>query len=259
VRFVVDGVSKTYAGKGGPVHSLDRVGFTVGDREFVVLVGPSGCGKSTLLGIVAGLLAPTAGQVYLEGVEAAGPSAVPPIAMVFQEVALFPWRTVLGNAAFGLEERGVPRREREEVARRQLRAVGLSGFEDAYPHQLSGGMRQRVGIARALAVQPRLLLMDEPFSALDAQTRLLLQEELTRIWQETDLSVLYVTHNIPEAVYFADRVVVLSRRPGRVTATVPVDLPRPRSPLGGDPAFAALCDRIWGLIRRDAEEALNEP
>ncbi len=179
--------------------------------------------------------------------------------MVFQEFALFPWRTVQANVEFGLEELGVPAPERARRARRYIELTGLAGFESRYPHQLSGGMRQRVGIARALAVDPAVLLMDEPFSALDAQTRQLMQEELLAIWERTRKTIVYVTHNIQEAVFMADRVVVLSRRPGRVLAEVPVALDRPREEaMAAEPAFVQAVERIWGLIKDQARQALVE-
>ena len=207
MRVIVDRVSKTYADRHGhEVRALDDVSLTVGSEEFLALLGPSGCGKSTLLNIVAGLLTPSAGGVYLEGELPPGRSAT---AMVFQEFALFPWRTAQANIEFGLEELGLPPVERAARAREHITLTGLTGFETKYPHQLSGGMRQRVGIARALAVEPAVLLMDEPFSALDAQTRQLMQEELLAIWERTRKTIVYVTHNIQEAVYLADRVIVL--------------------------------------------------
>ena len=221
MRVVVDRVSKTYTDRlGHGVAALDDVSLAVGSEEFLALLGPSGCGKSTLLNIVAGLTAPSAGGVYLEGGLAPGRAAT---AMVFQEFALFPWRTVQANIEFGLEEAGLGAAARAVRAREHIQLTGLAGFEGKYPHQLSGGMRQRVGIARALAVDPAVLLMDEPFSALDAQTRQLMQEELLAIWERTRKTIVYVTHNIHEAVFMADRVVVLSRRPGRVLT------PRPRA------------------------------
>jgi len=178
---------------------------------------------------------------------------------VFQEFALFPWRTAQANIELGLEELGLPAAERAARARRHIEQMGLRGFEDKYPHQLSGGMRQRVGIARALAVDPAVLLMDEPFSALDAQTRTLMMEELLTLWERTRKTILYVTHNIQEAVFMADRVLVLSRRPGRVLDTVAIDLPRPRTEaMLGHPAFVRAADRIWKLIRSQAEAALLE-
>ena len=257
MRVVIDQVGKQYAGPdGSPVTALENVCLTIEQEEFVVLVGPSGCGKSTLLNMVGGLLAPTSGRIVVEGLTE---DRDPSVGMVFQEVGLFPWRTVESNIGFGLEESALSAQERRECVRRHIELVGLSGFENSFPHQLSGGMRQRAGIARTLATEPDLLLMDEPFSALDAQTRTLMQEELLRIWETHRLSTLYVTHNIQEAVYLADRIVVLSRRPGRVTSILQVDLPR----RGRDSAvhisrFNSYCDHIWGLIRKDAEDALRE-
>jgi NitT/TauT family transport system ATP-binding protein len=257
MRVVLDRVSKTYVDRHGhAVPALADVSAVVHDEEFVALLGPSGCGKSTLLNIVAGLLEPTAGGVYFEGPWAAGR---PPTAMVFQEFALFPWRTVQRNIELGLEELGMASAERAREARRFIELTGLDGFEAKYPHQLSGGMRQRVGIARALAVDPAVLLMDEPFSALDAQTRQLMQEELLSLWERTRKTILYVTHNIHEAVFMADRVLVLSRRPGQVLAEVSSGLPRPRTdPMMTAPAFAEAVERIWGLIKAQAREAIVE-
>jgi len=257
VRVVVDRVSKTYADRHGQeTRALSDVSLAVESEEFVALLGPSGCGKSTLLQILAGLLAPSSGAVHFEGARD-GPR--PLTAMVFQEFALFPWRTVQGNVEFGLEELGVGAAERRQIARRHIALAGLAGFESKYPHQLSGGMRQRVGIARALAVDPAVLLMDEPFSALDAQTRQLMQEELLAIWERTRKTIVYVTHNIHEAVFMADRVIVLSRRPGRVLAEIPVDLGRPRlESMAAERAFIDATERIWGLIKDQAREALRQ-
>jgi NitT/TauT family transport system ATP-binding protein len=257
MRIVVDDVSKTYRDRQGQrVVALASVTFTVEAEELVAVVGPSGCGKSTLLNLLAGLLTPSAGRLGFDG---ALPAGRPAIAMVFQEFALFPWRTVLANVEFGLEEAGRPIAERRETARRYLELTGLLGFEQKFPHQLSGGMCQRVGIARALAVDPAVLLMDEPFSALDAQTRQLMQEELLAIWERTRQTILYVTHNIQEAVWMADRVIVLSRRPGRVLEIVPVELKRPRTEaMQGEPVFVQAVERIWGLIKAQARAALEE-
>ena len=257
MRVLLDDVTKAYADRSGrAVEALAGVSITAEDEELLAIVGPSGCGKSTLLNMVAGLLAPSAGSIAFEGEL---PAARPPTAMVFQEFALFPWRTVQTNVELGLEERGLPAAERRVVARRFIELTGLGGFEGKYPHQLSGGMRQRVGIARALAVEPAVLLMDEPFSALDAQTRQLMQEELLTIWERTRQTILYVTHNIHEAVWMADRVVVLSRRPGRVLEIVPVKLPRPRTEaMLGEPGFVQAVGRIWTLIKSQAREALRE-
>jgi NitT/TauT family transport system ATP-binding protein len=256
VRVVVDRVSKTYPDRrGAAVTALSGVSVVAESEEFVALLGPSGCGKSTLLNLVAGLVMPTEGRVYFEGRRA--PNR-PITAMVFQEFALFPWRTVQGNVEFGLEETSLDAVARAVRARELVTLTGLAGFETKYPHQLSGGMRQRVGIARALAVDPAVLLMDEPFSALDAQTRQLMQEELLGIWERGRKTILYVTHNIAEAVYMADRVIVLSRRPGRVLAEVPVGLGRPRTAkMAGDALFLEVADRIWALIREQAQEALR--
>jgi NitT/TauT family transport system ATP-binding protein len=256
VRVVVEAVSKLYADRAGqPVRALDGIDLVVDAEEFVAVLGPSGCGKSTLLNLIAGLLAPTSGAIWLEGDLAPGRA---PTAMVFQEFALFPWRTVQRNVEFGLEELGVPGPDRARRARRCIELAGLAGFEARYPHQLSGGMRQRVGIARALAVEPAVLLMDEPFSALDAQTRQLMQEELLALWERTRQTIVYVTHNIHEAVYMADRVVVLSRRPGRVLAELKIELERPRAErVLGEPAFVSAVERIWSLIRDQAADAMR--
>jgi NitT/TauT family transport system ATP-binding protein len=256
VRVIVDAVVKTYADRAGqPVRALDGIDLTVDSEEFVAVLGPSGCGKSTLLNMIAGLLSPTSGTIWLDGEVGAGRA---PTAMVFQEFALFPWRTVQANVEFGLEEMRVPAAERARRARAFIELAGLAGFEGRYPHQLSGGMRQRVGIARALAVEPTILLMDEPFSALDAQTRQLMQAELLAIWERTRKTIVYVTHNIHEAVYMADRVVVLSRRPGRVLAEVKIELERPRTErMMGEPAFLAAAERIWSLIRDQAADAMR--
>ena len=240
MRVRVDGVSKVYpapAGKG--LVALEDVSLEVGDGEIVTILGPSGCGKSTLLQIVAGLEAPTRGRVIFDG----APVAAARTAVVFQEHALFPWRTVRDNVAFGLEVRGVPAADRIAATRRLLELVGLEAFADRYPHHLSGGMRQRVAIARALAVEPALLLMDEPFSALDAQSRALMQFELLALWERTRRSILYVTHQIQEAVLLGDRVVVMTRRPGRILAVRPVPLPRPRDERTMlEPAIVSLVD-----------------
>jgi NitT/TauT family transport system ATP-binding protein len=256
VRVVLDDVSKTYdAGRDRLVAALEKVSLAVASEELVALLGPSGCGKSTLLNIIAGLLTPTSGAVHFEGDRGPGQ---PPTAMVFQEFALFPWRTVQKNVEFGLEELGVDASRRAGEARRLIELTGLEGFEGKYPHELSGGMRQRVGIARALAVDPAVLLMDEPFSALDAQTRQLMQEELLGIWERTRKTIVYVTHNIQEAVYMADRVIVLSRRPGRVLEDLRVPLARPRTEsMMADPAFAHAAERIWTLIKAQARDAIR--
>ena len=258
MRVVVERVAKTFHDRRGrDVVALHQVDFAVESREFVALLGPSGCGKSTLLSIIAGLLPASAGRVYFEGEPPAG--RAPVTATVFQEFALFPWRTVRANVEFGLEELGVSGIDRIERTRRYLDMTGLAGFEGKYPHQLSGGKRQRVGIARALAVEPAVLLMDEPFSALDAQTRTLMMDELLGIWERTRQSILYVTHNIQEAVFMADRVIVLSRRPGEVLDVVPIKLGRPRRESQQTEAvFVQAADRIWRMIKSQAQAALLE-
>ncbi|MBP2638084.1 MAG: transporter ATP-binding protein [Firmicutes bacterium] len=257
MKVVVKQVGKCYVGPDGQMMTaLSDINLTIHDEEFVVLVGPSGCGKSTLLNMVGGLLSPTSGSIYVEGLET---DRDPVVGMVFQEIGLFPWRTVFQNIAFGLEEMGLAKQEIAGRVQTNIELVGLQGFETSLPRQLSGGMRQRVGIARALAVKPDLLLMDEPFSALDAQTRTLMQEELLRLWTATRLSTLYVTHNIEEAVYLADRVVVLSRRPGRIIDVIDIDLPREGRDIGDYAVpFKNYANQIWQLIRKDAEDAIRE-
>jgi NitT/TauT family transport system ATP-binding protein len=257
MRVIVDRLSKAYRDRSGQnLVALDGIGLAVEPEEFVAVLGPSGCGKSTLLNIIAGLLPATSGEVVFEGERRAGQ---PLTATVFQEFALFPWRTAQANVEFGLEELGLPPAERKERSARFIAMTGLEGFEGKFPHQLSGGMRQRVGIARALAVDPAVLLMDEPFSALDAQTRTLMMEELLGIWERARTSIVYVTHNIQEAVYMADRVVVLSRRPGRVLEVVPIELKRPRHEGQlGESTFLLAAERIWALIRSQAQAALVE-
>ncbi len=256
MRIVIENVEKTFVdAKKREVTALKNINFSIEKQEFVVLVGPSGCGKSTLLNIVGGLMSPTNGTVYFEGTQGKKPN----LGIVFQEIALFPWRTVYENVIYGLEESGASKQEQQKKGKHYIEMVGLQGFEGAYPKQLSGGMRQRAGIARALAIEPDLLLMDEPFSALDAQTRTLMQEELLTIWNRTKLSTLYVTHNIQEAVYLADRVIVLSRHPGQIKSIINIDLPK----IGRDQEeyrarFEQYADEIWQLIRHDAQEALKE-
>jgi NitT/TauT family transport system ATP-binding protein len=241
------------------VPALASVNLRVSDGEFVALLGPSGCGKSSLLRIVAELLRPTEGTVRIHS-SLDEHNGRPRTALVFQEYALFPWRTVRDNVAFSLEMRGVPRGERLALAKDVLARVGLQAFGDVYPHQLSGGMRQRVGIARALAAQPEVLLMDEPFGALDAQTRTVLQEELLRVWEIERKTVLYVTHSIDEAVYLADRVVLLTARPGRIKAEYPVELPRPRSmEMRGWSSYTKLSLDIWSALREEVETAMAQP
>ncbi|MGL5205952.1 MAG: ABC transporter ATP-binding protein [Acidaminococcaceae bacterium] len=257
MKLVIDGVSKNFANAHGQkLTVLEDINLTVAEEEFVALVGPSGCGKSTLLNLTAGLLEPSSGSIYFTETAA---DQVPAVGIVFQETGLFPWRSVYDNIAFGLEAAGIPRNEQKEQISHYIDMVGLSGFEEAFPHHLSGGMRQRVGIARALVIKPDILLMDEPFSALDAQTRTIMQEELVALWEKTHLSTLYVTHNIQEAVLLADRVVLLSRRPGRINKILTIDIPRPeRESTVHAPAINEYVRIIWEHISQDARAALLE-
>jgi NitT/TauT family transport system ATP-binding protein len=243
-RVRVDGVGKRYDGADGPVRALDGVSFDVDDGEFVCIVGPSGCGKTTLFRIIAGLEPATTGRVVLDGDRVDGPTT--DLGLVFQEYHLFPWLTVAGNVGFGLERDGVTPARRERRVQELLELVGLDGFADTYPRDLSGGMKQRVALARALAVDPGLLLMDEPFGAVDAQTKKMLQGELLDIWRETGKTILFVTHDVEEAVTLADRVVVMASEPGRVREVVDVAVERPRE--RSDDAFAATYQRLLGLI-----------
>jgi NitT/TauT family transport system ATP-binding protein len=255
-KIAIRDIEHVYASDFSTVAALGSVSLTVGEGEFVALLGPSGCGKSSLLRIVADLLRPTAGIVEIYSSSENGNDR-PKTALVFQEYALFPWRTVLENVVFSLEMRGMPGEERAARARKVLGRVGLQGFAGAYPHQLSGGMRQRVGIARALAAEPEVLLMDEPFGALDAQTRTVLQEELLRVWESERKTVLYVTHSIDEAVYMSDRVVLLSARPGRIKAEYTVELPRPRKmEMRGWNSYTKLSLDIWAALKDEVDRAM---
>ncbi len=232
----------------------------VREGEFLAVVGPSGCGKSTFLNVVAGLYFPVAGEVRIFGQPVRGPG--PDRAVVFQDYALLPWRTVEGNVRFGLEMQGRLDGSTAERVSRYIDLVGLTGFEQAYPRELSGGMRQRVGLARALVTEPRILLMDEPFAAVDAITREVMQEELSRIIGETGQTVIFITHSVDEAITLADRIAVVTERPGRVRAIVSVELPRPRTPASvrSWAGYAALRDRIWGLLAaRDGEGEATAP
>ena len=254
-KLVVDRVRMAFARrKGEPVVALEEVSLTVADKEFLVIVGPSGCGKSTLLRLVAGLMEPTSGRMLLDGREIDGPSA--DRGMVFQSYTLFPWLTVQRNVEFGLSLRGMPAAERRRIARHFIAEVGLEGFEDAYPEQLSGGMRQRTALARALANDPEILLMDEPFGALDSQTRQLMQELLLRIWEHAHKTVLFITHDIDEAILLADRVLVMTARPGRIKKELAIGLPRPRDiSLLTAPAFMAYKREVLELLHAEAMRA----
>jgi NitT/TauT family transport system ATP-binding protein len=236
---------------GVEILAIDGVSLSISDDEFVSFVGPSGCGKTTLLRIIAGLDHAGSGSVLVDGNPILGPG--PKVGMVFQEYSLFPWRTVLDNIAFGPEMRGISRQERRKAAHKYIEMVGLEQFEKSYPYELSGGMRQRVAIARALANDPDLLLMDEPFGALDAQTRNKMQVELLSIWNLSKKTILFVTHSVDEAVFLSDRIVVMSPRPGRIRSVVPVDIPRPRNRTA--PEFATLRRDVLSLIEESSKQA----
>lgn len=243
---------------GNVVEALRAIDLDVREGEFISIVGASGSGKSTLLRIVDGLIAPTAGSVSVDGRPVTGPG--PDRAFVFQHDSLLPWRTVIDNIGYGLVLRGMRRKEARERAHALVELTGLTGFETYYPHQISGGMRQRVNVARALAVDPQILLLDEPFAALDAQTREIMQAELLRIWNQKRKTVLFVTHQIDEAVYLSDRVVVLSSRPGTVRKIVDVDLPRPRElSVKRSRVFTDHVDDIWNLIEKEVRQSINLP
>ena len=235
------------------VVAIKDFNLEVKENEFTVIVGPSGCGKSTFLYMVAGFEKPTKGKILLDGKPITKPG--PDRGIVFQEPALYPWRTVLGNIMFGLEVAGVPKDEAKKKAMQYIKMVGLTGFENAYPHTLSGGMKQRVGIARALAYDPEILLMDEPFGALDAQTRKIMQQELIRIWEKTKKTVIFVTHSVIEAVYLADTIVVMTARPGRVKGIINVDLPRPRSYT--DPDYLKIREKVLSLLEEEVKKSLE--
>jgi ABC-type nitrate/sulfonate/bicarbonate transport system ATPase subunit len=252
-KLVIENVSRVFpAVRGGtPTRALEPTNLNVADNDFVTILGPSGCGKSTLLRMVAGLDTPTTGRILLDGKSITGPGA--DRGMVFQSYTLFPWLTVAENIAFGLRERGVSQKERSNIAREWLDKVGLTSFANHFPKQLSGGMQQRTAIARALANDPKILLLDEPFGALDNQTRALMQELLLGIWERERKTVIFVTHDIEEAIFLASRTVVMSARPGRIKADIPVDLPHPRHyTIKTSPAFSDLKARLTEEIRVEA-------
>ncbi|MFD1939279.1 ABC transporter ATP-binding protein [Nonomuraea mangrovi] len=239
-----------------PFTALEGIDLDIRAGEFLTLVGPSGCGKSTLLDLIAGLTRPTSGRILIDGVPITGPGLDRGI--VFQQYALFPWRTATGNVEFGLEAKAVPKKERAERARHYLDLVGLAGFEDRYPHELSGGMRQRVAIARSLAFDPDVLLMDEPFAALDAQTRESLQEELLHIWEKTGKTIVFITHGIDEAVYLGQRVAVMTSRPGRIKETLAIEFGSREGDLRAEARFGEYRHHIWTLLRDEVAAARRE-
>ncbi|QGQ95934.1 ABC transporter ATP-binding protein [Paenibacillus psychroresistens] len=241
-----------------PLSALQDINLDVKQGEFMVIVGPSGCGKSTLLDLLAGLTKPNSGQILLDGKPITGPNLDRGI--VFQQYALFPWKTTLSNVEFGLEAKGVGRKERRKIALEFIQLVGLSGFENRYPHELSGGMKQRVAIARSLAYDPEVLLMDEPFAALDAQTRETLQSELLRIWEATKKTIIFITHGIEEAVYLGQRVAVMTSRPGRIKQVIDIPFQSRRSDedLRSNPEFVKIRHEVWDLLKDEVTKAQEQ-
>ena len=249
-------VSVRFGRNGHSTEAVSGISLEVTPGDFVTVIGPSGCGKSTLLNIVAGFMKPTEGQALLDGAPISGPGA--DRGVVFQQYSLFPWMTVRKNVEFGLKMQGLGQHQRETAARSLLGMTGLLPFENHYPEQLSGGMKQRVGIVRALATSPQVMLMDEPFGALDSQTRTVMQEILTNMWQQLQLSVLFITHDIEEAIFLSEKVYVMTARPGRIKAEIPIPLPRPRTPeMMASPTFHALVRQVKALIRDESLAAMG--
>jgi NitT/TauT family transport system ATP-binding protein len=254
MRVICKDVSMVYTTQNGFIEALQNINFEVGDQEFLCVLGPSGCGKTTLLNIIADLLKPTEGEVIYKREKSTNPLN----SVVFQEHGIFPWMNVIDNVSFGLEMQGIKKEERYEISSKFIRKFGLVGFEKSYPHELSVGMKQRVSLARAFVNDPEILLMDEPFAALDAQTKLILQEELLRIWKEFKKSVIYVTHDIEEAILLGDRVIVLTRRPGRIKKDISINLKRPRSiQTESSEEFANLKITIWNLIKEEVHISMR--
>lgn len=255
-KLEIRDVGKIYNTKAGETTALEKTSFTVADGEFVTILGPSGCGKSTILRIVAGLEESNSGQVLLDGKEINGPG--PDRGMVFQSYTLFPWLNVKDNITFGLKLKGVSQKERDDLARHYLQLIGLEGFEKHYPIQLSGGMKQRVAIARALANDPKILLMDEPFGALDAQTRTIMQEVLLKAWEETKKTILFITHDVDESIFLADSVYVMTARPGRLKKKIPITLARPREySMKSTPEFGHYKEELLSLIREESLKSIK--
>ncbi len=249
-RIRVKGLAKRY----GALQVFNNIDFDVGEREIVAVVGPSGCGKTTMLRCIDGLLPHDAGEIWVGNERVSEPIAG--VAMVFQHFGLFPWKTVFENVAYGLRMTGAPKSEIDRKVPEFIKMVGLSGFENAFPYQMSGGMQQRCGLARALALEPAVLLMDEPFAAVDAQTREILQFELLRIWEERPTAMVFVTHSIEEAVLLGHRVIVLKGRPSNIHETIKIDLPHPRTRATlRDQRFVELRERVWSTLMREAREA----
>lgn len=248
-------ISKVFETRNGYIRALEKINFLTEEQEFLCILGPSGCGKTTLLKIIAGLLEPTDGEVIYDGSSSDG---TPLNSLVFQEHGLFPWMNVIDNVSFGLEMRGIKKKERYEVAAEVIEKVGLKKFLKNYPHELSVGMKQRVGLARALANDPTILLMDEPFGSLDAQTKLILQDELLKIWFQYRKPIIYVTHDIEEAVLLGDRVIVMSSSPGKIKEEIKVELPRPRDiEIKGTTEFTQINMKIWHIIKDEVKKTMG--
>jgi NitT/TauT family transport system ATP-binding protein len=248
------GVAMRYGAGAQAVVALERIDLEIAEHEFITIVGPSGCGKSTLLYLVGGFLQPSSGSLELRGAPIRGPG--PDRGIVFQRYSLFPWLTVRGNISYGLEEKGTPRAERERIVAEYVRLVHLEGFEDRYPRELSGGMQQRVALAQTLACQPDILLMDEPFGALDAQTRRILQDEVRRIWRREAKTVMFVTHDVEEAVALGTRIVIMAARPGRIKEVLTRDFDvADGDEFEANPAFTALKLRVWRSVKEEVEKA----
>jgi len=248
-KICIKNLEKVFYSDGGAITALRDLSFEIKEGEFFGIVGPSGCGKTTLLNLIGGLEQPTKGDILVNGSEVKGPSF--DSGMLFQEGALLPWRTAIKNIEFGLEIKGINTREREKIAKNHLRLVGLEGFENSYPFELSGGMMQRVALARVLTFNPDILLMDEPFASVDALTREGLQNELLRIWSETKKTIVFVTHSIDEVIYLSDRIAVMSARPGRVKEVVRITLPRPREDTRTSLESVKLRDNIWKTLKEE--------
>ncbi|MDO7787620.1 ABC transporter ATP-binding protein [Desulforamulus aquiferis] len=254
IKLSIEEVCKVFNGSQGTVEALQSTSFKVSPGEFVTILGPSGCGKSTILRVVAGLVNPSSGEVLMDGQKIIGPG--PDRGMVFQSYTLFPWLTVQENIEFGLNLSGVPAKQKKDTARQYLQLIGLTGFENNYPVNLSGGMKQRVAIARALANNPEVLLMDEPFGALDAQTRTIMQELLLKVWEATKKTILFVTHDVEEAIFLGDNIYIMTARPGKIKEVISVDIPRPRSyEVKELPEFLAIKHRVLQLIREESIKA----
>jgi NitT/TauT family transport system ATP-binding protein len=255
MKLICNNISKVFETRNGRIQALEKIDFNTQEQEFLCILGPSGCGKTTLLKIIAGLLEPTSGEAIYEGTKEEG---VPLNSLVFQEHGLFPWMNVIDNVAFGLEMRGINKKDRHVAATEVIEKVGLKSFLKNYPYELSVGMKQRVGLARALVNDPAILLMDEPFGALDAQTKLILQDELLQIWSQYRKPIIYVTHDIEEAVLLGDRVIVLTRSPGRIKEEIRVELPRPRDiEIKGTSEFTRINMKIWHTIEDEVKKTMG--